>query len=167
MNNIKTIIRKIMNKNTITEELVRAELKKLGYFTPASTYTNTHIDNKVCEEFGVRITDEWSPDVKWYIYEETTRDGYTVYVSTYNPNAININEDIYYYDSDMAGCVIEAFHSSMSPCNGSKRSISDVYISDPDEYYVREAMDQMYTLLKLQARKLIINNLIEQGYVRE
>ena len=157
MNNIKTIIRKVMGKNVITEELVAAELKKLGY--DISLPQTSYVRKKVCEEYGIKITDEWSDNCNWFIYEENTADGYSVYVSTHDTNKININEDVFYYDSELSDCVISAFENSYD--------CATIYISDPHEDYVRDAMYQMFTDLSQKAEKDIINDLIEQGYAEE
>ena len=37
-----------------------------------------------------------------YCYTESTRDGYDVFVVTHDMNNISINEDVFYYDSDVA-----------------------------------------------------------------
>lgn len=149
-----------MGKNVITEELVAAELKKLGYDIYKTKHdTQDVIRKKVCEEYGIKITDEWSDNCNWFIYEESTADGYSVYVSTHNASKININEDVFYYDSEMSDCVITAFENSYDECT--------IYISNPHEDYVRDAMYQMFTDLLQRAEKDIINYLIKQGYVRE
>lgn len=36
------------------------------------------------------------------IYEESTADGYSLYVVTNNPDAVSICEEVYYYDHDLA-----------------------------------------------------------------
>lgn len=157
MSNIKTIIRKIMAKNIITEELVAAELKKLGY--GELDYGDDSVRKKVCEEYGIEITDQWSDNCNWFIYEESTADGYSVYVSTHDTNKININEDVFYYDSELSDCVISAFENSYD--------CATIYISDPHEDYVSDAMYQMFTDLSQKAEKDIINDLIEQGYAED
>ena len=61
-----------MAKNIITEELVAAELKKLGYDINDMDYGDDAIRKKVCEEYGIEITDQWSDNCNWFIYEEST-----------------------------------------------------------------------------------------------
>lgn len=36
----------------------------------------------------------------WYFFEATTSDGYAVFVSTSNPENINVSENIFYYAND-------------------------------------------------------------------
>jgi hypothetical protein len=40
-------------------------------------------------------------------YTESTADGYEVYVVTNDMNSISVNEDIYYYDSDVPQAIID------------------------------------------------------------
>ena len=40
-------------------------------------------------------------------YSEATKDGYEVYVVTSDMNSICINEDVYYYESDVAQAIID------------------------------------------------------------
>lgn len=40
-------------------------------------------------------------------YTESTADGYEVYVVTNDMQSININEDVYYYESDVAQALID------------------------------------------------------------
>ena len=47
------------------------------------------------------LTDEWTDEADFYIYEDTTADGYSIWVATSTPNNVSINDDIYYYDSDL------------------------------------------------------------------
>ena len=41
------------------------------------------------------------------IYEESTADGYSVYVCTNNPRNVSICEEVYYYDHDLANAFAE------------------------------------------------------------
>ena len=41
------------------------------------------------------------------IYEESTADGYSVYVCTNNPRNVSICEEVYYYDHDLADAFAE------------------------------------------------------------
>ena len=40
-------------------------------------------------------------------YTESTADGYEVYVVTNDMQSININEDVYYYEADVAQAIID------------------------------------------------------------
>lgn len=47
------------------------------------------------------LTDEWTDKADFYVYEDTTADGYSIWVATSTPNNVNLNDDVYYYDSDL------------------------------------------------------------------
>ena len=40
-------------------------------------------------------------------YEETTADGYSVYVVTHDMNNVCVSEDVYYYESDIPSAIME------------------------------------------------------------
>ena len=60
-----------------------------------------HARNQVLAHFDCEITDQWqNPDFS--IYEESTADGYSVWIATADDKQYKrINEDVYYYDSDL------------------------------------------------------------------
>lgn len=75
------------------------------------------------------LTDKWIDDADLYIYEETTADGYTVYVATSDPSNIDISEEVYYYDTDLEDVWYKALK------NGSK-----IYADDLDSYQLSDAL---------------------------
>ena len=152
----KKLIRKVMGKNKITDEMVEKELLKRGYKEHTSLEDDDYIFKKVSEETGITIVDTWEDNCQHYIYEESTADGYSVFISAHNPNKICINEDVYYYESDLAECVVEAFESGYHG--------STVYIETPSEDYVIDGIHQLYNdLMETETRK-IIHELIDKGY---
>ena len=61
----------------------------------------------VKEHFNFRIDDEAYGNYDIAAYTESTRDGYEVYVVTSNMSSISINEDVYYYETDVANALVE------------------------------------------------------------
>ena len=57
------------------------------------------MEEKILEHFGVEISGNWDEKCDFYIYEESTYDGYEVYVVTANPDTINIRENVHYYNT--------------------------------------------------------------------
>ena len=49
---------------------------------------------------GLTITDSFNDGCDLYCYNESTVDGYDVWVLTHSLKDINICENVYYYDSD-------------------------------------------------------------------
>ena len=61
----------------------------------------------VLEYYDVELTDRFDNNWEYYIYTESTRDGYEIFVVTNDMNSININEDVYYYEADVAQALID------------------------------------------------------------
>ena len=70
------------------------------------------MEEKVLEHFGVEISENWDEKCDFYIYEESTYDGYEVYVVTTNPDKINIRENVHYYNTEISEQIVEAISSS-------------------------------------------------------
>ena len=90
--------------------------------------------NKVLNYFGTKIVDEWSNECDFYIYEESTADGYSIWVATQNPENITIEENVYYYDSDLSMALYDAL--LYYKCK-------NIYIDDPEAYWVEEAINEL------------------------
>ena len=48
------------------------------------------------------------------MYSESTADGYEVYVATHDDQNVSINEDVYYYDSDLTDVIMEQLEDRYS-----------------------------------------------------
>jgi hypothetical protein len=84
--------------------------------------------------FNFKLTDEWGLQ-NFYIYEESTADGYSVYIATDNNENINVSEDVYYYDSDLKDALVEYI---------------DYYIDDLEAYFVEEAIQELTEIMEKQ-----------------
>ena len=102
--------------------------------TTLSKYT------EVFKHYDIQITAQWGIICAWYIYEESTADGYTIYVSTSDPYHVNISEDLYYYESELSDAIISFFETSI------KGSI--IYIEDISKDYVKDALEYLNKELK-------------------
>ena len=78
------------------------------------------------------LTDEWSDKADFYIYEESTADGYSVWIATSDPNNIVINEHVYYYDSDLVEIWLEKLKEG-----------GILYTDDLGTYELKNALDQL------------------------
>jgi len=87
--------------------------------------------NKFLTHFGAKIVDEWSNECDFYIYEESTADGYSIFVAAQNPSHIIVEENIYYYDSDLGDALLDALRYG---------ECKNIYIDDPSAYWVEEIM---------------------------
>ena len=90
--------------------------------------------NKVLNYFGVQIADEWSDKCDFFIYEESTADGYSIWVATQNPDNITIEEDVYYYDSDLSEALYDALLHY---------KCKNIYMDDPEADWIDEAMEEL------------------------
>ena len=59
------------------------------------------------QALGLEVTESFDDSCDLYCYNESTVDGYDVWVLTHSLKYINICENVYYYESDLADAVIE------------------------------------------------------------
>ena len=93
-----------------------------------------------------------------YCYTESTRDGYDVYVVTHDMNAISINEDVFYYDSDVAESLIDEITSY----GGFIKVYIDMYLAD--EIYLD---DQLLELFAENVERIIEDELPSEEEIKE
>ena len=139
----------------ITEKLIEEKLKEKGI----SMYEGD--DNaleKLQNYYEFELTDSYNRTPDYSIYAETTADGYEVFVATSGDGRnICINEDIYYYDSDLA----QALYDAMFDYN------ELIYVDDLDAYYVQDAIEMAWEAFITEMIDEVENELIEQGYEHE
>ena len=137
----------------ITDELIEQMLDKRGFSEDA---TEESMLCAVQDYYDTELVDEWPNYADYWVYTESTRDGYEVFVATHNPDRISINEDVHYYENDLAGELEYAI------ADGGK-----IYVDDLDAYYVTEAVRECYDYLRDRLTEEIEDELIYDGYVRE
>ena len=151
-------IRQIMSKNKITEELISEQMLKLGY-DDSKFDDEEYVQNKVLEHYEISITNEWTNGCSFYMYEESTSDGYSVFIATHDPANININDDVNYYDSEFSTYLVEALkYGNNEP---------EIYIDTPSECWVGDAMSQLFEGICENIEQMAIDNLIDLGYDEE
>ena len=92
--------------------------------------TQEKIIEAVKKYYGLKIDENAYMNADVYAYEETTADGYSVYVVTHDMASINVSEDVYYYDSGVAEAIMEMVNYS----NGHATIYADQYFLD-DIYF--------------------------------
>ena len=137
----------------ITDELIEQMLDKHGFPEDA---TEESMLCAVQDYYDTELVDEWPGYADFGVYTESTRDGYEVFVATHNPNSISINEDVHYYENDLASKLEDAI------ADGGK-----IYVEDLDSYYVIDAVLHTYEYLRDRLTEEIEDELINDGYVRE
>jgi hypothetical protein len=80
--------------------------------------------------YGLKIDENAYDSADIYAFEETTVDGYSVWVVTQDLKRICVSEDVYYYDSDVAEAIMEMIRY----CNGYCTLYADQYFLD-DIYF--------------------------------
>lgn len=82
--------------------------------------------------YGLKIDENAYNNADIYAYEETTVDGYSVYVVTHDMKNVAICEDVYYYDSDVAEAIMEMVTDSNGYCTlyADEYFLDDIYFND-------------------------------------
>ena len=92
--------------------------------------THEKIIEAVKKYYGLKIDDNAWQSADVYTYEETTVDGYSVYVVSHDMKNVSICEEVYYYDSSVAEAIMEMVRN----CNGHCTLYADSYFLD-DIYF--------------------------------
>ena len=139
----------------ITEELIEQKLKEKGI----SMYNGD--DNalaKLQDYYEFELTDSYNRTPDYSIFAESTADGYEVWVATSGDGRnICINEDVYYYDSDLS----DPLYNAMLDYN------ELIYVDDLEAYYVQDAIEMAWEAFITEMIDEVENELIEQGYEHE
>ena len=135
----------------LTDELIEKRLKDHGI----SMYDgDENALDKLQEKYEFKLTDNWNDTPCYSIYTETTAEGYEVYVATSGDGKnICINEDVYYYDSDLS----DPLYDAMFDYN------SIIYVDDLDAYYVQDAIDRAWQAYVDEMAQEVEDELIEEG----
>jgi hypothetical protein len=107
--------------------------------------------------FNVTFTEDFD-GADLYCYNESTRDGYDVFVVTNDMNNISINEDVFYYDSDVA----EALIDEITSYGGFIKVYIDMYLAD--EIYLD---DQLLELFAENVERIIEDELPSEEEIKE
>ena len=76
------------------------------------------------------------------VYSETTADGYEVYIATYDDRNINIQEEVYYYDSDLTDVIMKQLEEHYSVYID-EYLYDDIYMDDKLEEYFNENVEDI------------------------
>ena len=136
-----------MKNKYITDELIALRMETKGWIEGCD---DEHARKQVLKHYDCEITDQWSnPDFS--IYEESTSDGYSVWIATADDKRININEDVYYYDGDLPDVLYEAIPDYNS-----------IYCDCED--IIEDAITRHYEDLLCRIEDEVIDELLDEGY---
>ena len=151
-----------MSKKLITDELINERLEAKG-FGEKQINDEDLAKESVLKHFNVEFTDDYSSSADFYIYEESTADGYSVFIATYDQNRVNVNENVYYYDSDLGDALEEYIKYS----NGDEHTPEVIYVDDLDQQFIDDAIVQLFEYLAERFEEEVTNELIDEGYEHE
>ena len=143
----------------ITDELINERLEAKG-FGEKQQEDQDLARKSVLDYYGVELTSEYIEDAEFNIYEESTVDGYSVWIANYDSRQINICENVHYYDSDLGDALADAIKWS----SGSDDHPETFYVEDEYANYVDEAIDQLFVYLSDMFGQEVIDELINEGY---
>jgi hypothetical protein len=151
-----------MNKKLITAKLINERLEVKG-FGDYQANDEDLAKESVLNYYNIELTDDYSSSADFYMYEESTADGYSVFVATHDQNVVNVNENVYYYDSDLSGALIDYIKYS----NGDEEDPEIVYVDDLNQDFIDDAMVQLFEYLSERLEEEIIDELTDEGYELE
>ena len=151
-----------MSKKLITDELINERLEAKGFGNKQSEDEDLARE-AVLKHFNVEFTDDYSNNADFFIYEESTADGYSVFVATYDQNNVNVCEHVYYYDSDLGDVLEEHIRYS----NGDEDNPEIIYVDDLHQQFIDDAIAQLFEYLAERFEEEVTNELIEEGYEHE
>ena len=151
-----------MKQKLITDELINEMLEARG-FGEKQINDEDLAKESVLKHFGVEIIDNYSSNADFYVYEESTADGYSVFVATHDQSVVNVNENVYYYDSDLSDALVDFMKYS----NGSEDYPNVVYVDDLNQQFIDDAIVQLFEYLTERFEEEIIDELTDEGYEYE
>ena len=82
--------------------------------------------------YGLKIDENAYDSADVYAFEETTADGYSVYVVTHDMKSICVSEEVYYYDNDVAEAIMEYVTNNGGYCTlyADQYFLDDIYFDD-------------------------------------
>ena len=141
-----------MKEKLITNELIEA--KMIGYgFGETDSHDEEYVRKLILKHYDAELTDQWQQNCDYYIYEESTADGYSVFVATHDTSSISVNEDIHYYDNELSGKLQDAIKDS-----------GEIYIDDYHQDFIDDAIRELYEHLAEVKYEEAIQELKDEGY---
>ena len=108
--------------------------------------TQEKIIEAVKKYYGLKIDENAYMNADVYAYEETTADGYSVYVVTGSMDNVCIAEDVYYYESDIPSAIMEYIDYSNGDCTlyADEYFLDDINFDDVLLEAFQEIADKIY-----------------------
>ena len=142
-----------MMKNKITEKVISQRLEDKGIKDINELDTDEQL-SAVLNHFEAEITHDFMEgQIKFY--EETTADGYSVYVATEDTNNVSICDDVFYYESERFSKLEDAVIDGLT-----------IYIDEYDmgDYGLQDQIERLYQRYYRDMIAEVEQDLIEEGY---
>jgi len=137
----------------LTRELIEKKLAEQGWLD-INEVDQEDQNKMVLDYYEVELTDRFDTNNAFYIYSESTRDGYEVWVATESMRDVCIAEDVYYYDSDIHEALADAIKDELSP----------IYVDDINADYIDYAIEELYDFVYQEKYDEVESELEDQGY---
>lgn len=142
----------------ITDELVESKMQARGF--KDANLEKEDLLFFIRKQHGIDFDEFYNKSsYDFYIYEESTADGYSVFVAQYDDRRVNICEDVYYYDDDLDEVLVSAIYDLSDPDDE-----LNFYITDMDSYWFLHAMQEVYNNDYDEELKKLMNELEDEGY---
>ena len=136
----------------ITDELIEEKMISYG-FGEVESHDEEHIRKIVLDYYETELTDQWNENCDYYIYEESTADGYSVYITTHDTRNICVSENVNYYESELSGHLQDAIRDS-----------GVVYVDDLYQDFIDDAVQELYVYLCDRHHEQASEELEDEGY---
>ena len=141
-----------MSKKLITDELIEQKMISYGY-GETNSHDEEYVRELILKHYDAELTDQWQSNCDYYIYEESTADGYSVFVACYDTSSISVNEDIHYYDSDLSSKLQDAIKDGF-----------EIYVDDLHQCFIDDAIQELYLYLAEHMHSQAIDEREDEGY---
>jgi len=142
-----------MSKKLLTEELIQERLEDKGFSEPNGTHHEDRL-SKLELEYDFNLVRDWQT-CDAYFYTDSTADDYQVWVATDREDRVNINEDVYYYETEWFEKLADYLRDGCT-----------IFVDSDsqDEYGFEEVIEAVYEELYMDKYEEIENELIDEGY---
>ena len=147
------------NKKQMTQEVINERLEALGFGEKQAEDQELAIDS-VLKHFHIDFTDNYNRDSDFYLYEETTGDGYSVYVATHDMDNVYVSENVYQYEQSLS----EPLYDFITNCNGCEEFPSKIYVDDLCADCIDSAIERLFEELADKFEAIVVENLLADGY---
>ena len=137
----------------LTDELIKETLIYRGW-QDINDADQEWQKKMVLDHYDVELTDRFDNNCGYYIYSESTNDGYEVYIAAEDVRNVCISEDVHYYDSDLHDVLADAIKDELSP----------IYLDDEDADFVDYAIERLYEFIYDEKYDEVESELEDQGY---